>query len=122
MDLLLSLNGRIGRQQFWIGFVILIVISLILQFIMSALGFSTQIDPITGEIPDGFWIGFLVPILITLWPSICIYGKRYHDRNKSAWWMMIIFIPLIGIIWMIIELGFLKGTEGSNVYGDDPLG
>jgi len=121
MDLFLSLNGRIGRQQFWIGFVGLIIISLILQFIMSALGFSTQIDPVTAQIPDGFWIGVLAPLIITLWPSICIYGKRYHDRNKSAWWIMIAFIPIIGFIWMIIELGFLKGTEGSNDYGDDPL-
>lgn len=121
MDLFLSLNGRIGRMQFWIGFVGLIILSIVLQFIMAGIGFSTEVDPETLELPSGFWIAFLIPILVTLWPSICIYGKRYHDRNKSAWWMMIAFIPLIGVIWMIVELGFLKGTEGSNDYGPDPL-
>jgi uncharacterized membrane protein YhaH (DUF805 family) len=120
-NLFLSLDGRIGRGQFWLGFVGLLIMSIALQILFTMFGFSTQIDPLTGELPEGFAIALFVPMLITLWPSICVYGKRYHDRNKSAWWMMIAFVPIIGIIWMIIELGFLRGTEGSNHYGSDPL-
>jgi uncharacterized membrane protein YhaH (DUF805 family) len=120
-NLFLSLDGRIGRGQFWLGFVGLLIMSIALQILFTMLGFSTQIDPLTGELPEGFATALFVPMLITLWPSICVYGKRYHDRNKSAWWMMIAFVPIIGIIWMIIELGFLRGTEGSNHYGSDPL-
>ena len=29
-------------------------------------------------------------------------------------------IPIINI-WVIIDLGFLRGTEGSNRFGDDPI-
>jgi len=29
---------------------------------------------------------------------------------------------VIGGLWLLIELGFLKGTAGPNQYGPDPLG
>jgi len=48
--------------------------------------------------------------------------KRYHDRDKSGWWILILFIPLVGFIWFLIELGCLPGTPGPNRFGPDPLG
>lgn len=121
MQLFLSLDGRIARSDFWLGLAGLIVLSMFLQVIMQMLGYSSQINPQTGETSEGFLIATFVPLFITLWPSICVYGKRYHDRDKSAWWMMIALIPILGVIWMIVELGFLKGTQGPNEYGEDPL-
>ena len=47
--------------------------------------------------------------------------KRWHDRGKSGWWVLIALIPLVGPIWAIIETGFLPGTSGPNEYGPDPL-
>ena len=47
--------------------------------------------------------------------------KRYHDRNKSGWWILIVFVPVIGAIWYFVECGFLRGTRGPNPYGPDPL-
>lgn len=121
MQLFLSLDGRIARSEFWLGLAGLIVLSMFLQVVMQMLGYSSQINPQTGETSEGFLIATFVPLFITLWPSICVYGKRYHDRDKSAWWMMIALIPILGVIWMIVELGFLKGTQGPNEYGEDPL-
>ncbi len=46
--------------------------------------------------------------------------KRYHDRGKSAWWYLIQFIPIIGGIWALVELGFCSGDDGDNEYGDGP--
>ncbi len=58
--------------------------------------------------------------LITLYPVLAFYTKRLHDRNRSGWFLLILLIPLIGAIWLIIELGFLRGTKGPNKYGADP--
>jgi uncharacterized membrane protein YhaH (DUF805 family) len=63
---------------------------------------------------------FLIGIAL-LWPSVAIAIKRWHDRGKSGWWMLIFFVPIVGWIWGGIELGFLKGTDGPNEYGPDPL-
>lgn len=124
MELFLSLNGRIGRGKWWMATIILTIIILVLTFAMMAIfsdSLMANLDPVTGMPPIGTLLLIYIPSLLSIWPSICISGKRYHDRNKSAWWLMIAFIPLIGAIWMIIELGFLRGTEGSNDYGSDPL-
>jgi hypothetical protein len=47
--------------------------------------------------------------------------KRLHDHDKSGWWMLVYFIPIIGAIWQMIECGLMAGTMGENDFGPDPL-
>ena len=58
--------------------------------------------------------------LVLFWSLIAIQVKRWHDRDKSGWWIFINIIPFIGF-WALIENGFLRGTEGKNRFGEDPL-
>lgn len=46
--------------------------------------------------------------------------RRLHDRNNSAWWILLCFFPLINL-GLTIYLLFFKGTPGPNKYGPDPL-
>jgi len=59
--------------------------------------------------------------LVLLWPVLAVQAKRWHDRDKSAWWVLINLIPVIGFLWSIIENGFLQGTPGPNRFGVQPL-
>lgn len=59
--------------------------------------------------------------IIFLWTSLMIEVKRWHDRNKSGWWILIVLLPVIGPLWALAECGFFKGTEGANHFGPDPL-
>ena len=61
-------------------------------------------------------ISFIMYIPL-MWVSLAIQVKRWHDRNKSGWWVLIGFIPLIGPIWALIENGFLAGDETENRFG-----
>jgi uncharacterized membrane protein YhaH (DUF805 family) len=108
-NLFLTYEGRLNRQPFWIGNLVLTVFNIVGALLGAAIG---------GAI--GNLIG-LIFALAVIYPGICIAIKRYHDRDKSGWWICIIFIPIIGIIWYIVELGFLRGTEGENRFGPDPL-
>jgi uncharacterized membrane protein YhaH (DUF805 family) len=47
--------------------------------------------------------------------------KRLHDRDRSGWFYLIFFVPVIGTLWLLVELGFLRGTQGENRFGPDPL-
>jgi uncharacterized membrane protein YhaH (DUF805 family) len=47
--------------------------------------------------------------------------KRLRDRGKSALWLALVLIPVIGPLVLAFELGFWRGTPGENQYGDDPL-
>ena len=60
-------------------------------------------------------------LLFYLWVNLAVNIKRCHDRNHSGWFLLIALIPIIGTIWVVIELWFLKGIDGDNHYGSDPL-
>lgn len=105
-----SAQGRVSRKQWWLRLIVpVFAISIVLGIIDAAIGMS---DPTSGiGLLSGVWA------LIVLIPSILIYIKRFHDRNKSGWWVLIGFVPIIGALWLLIELGFLKGTPGPNRFG-----
>ncbi len=70
----------------------------------------------------GFKFLLFIPFgIFFIWSRFAINVKRWHDRDKSAWWLLIELIPLIGSIWAFIELGCLKGIYGKNRFGPDPL-
>lgn len=107
-----SIEGRIGRKSYWMGSIAIAVIVVIAEIIDMAVGTANQ---------EGFGIVTAIAVLALIYPSIVLYAKRWHDRDKSGWWTLINFVPVIGGLWMLIECGFLRGTDGPNRFGPDPL-
>lgn len=107
-ELLFSFNGRVNRAKYWLMVLILSVIPFIILLLSRIIG-------------EGGTVLYILYLVIVIWPGLAISAKRWHDRDKSAWWILIGFIPIIGSIWTLVELGFLQGTSGSNRYGPDPL-
>jgi uncharacterized membrane protein YhaH (DUF805 family) len=66
------------------------------------------------------YVTFLIIQLGLLLPGFTVAFRRLHDVDKSGWWMLILFLPIIGLL---IYLYFMikKGTEGENRFGADPL-
>lgn len=109
--LLFSINGRASRRDYWLG----IFIAFMVLLIASAVNPST-IDPASGEPTESVGVLASLFMLLFLWIGFAVSAKRYHDRGKSAVWIPIILIPVIGPIWQLIELGFLPGNPGLNKY------
>ncbi len=110
--LLTSFEGRINRQPFWMATLVLVVITIIATVVITAL---------FGDSTTARLLRFLVSLAL-LYPSLAVAAKRWHDRDKSGWWNLIVLIPLVGPLWYVIECGFLRGTDGPNRFGPDPLG
>ncbi len=111
-DIFLSFQGRISRKVYWLyGILGLLIGSLI------AAGIVIGIASVIGS-----WFNFLLfPIYIMLiWASLAVQVKRWHDRDKSGWWVLISLVPVIGAIWQLVECGFLEGTQGDNQFGPVP--
>ena len=53
-------------------------------------------------------------------PGISAGVRRLHDRDKSGWFMLISFIPILGAIFLLVMLAE-KGTPGKNKFGEYPL-
>jgi len=115
-SILFSFKGRIGRKQFFLGIGCMLLQTLIL-FLLLSMTFNPE-TPVPG--PAGFAILAIMMILNT-WQSFALYTKRFHDRNKSGWWVLISLVPLIGAIWIIVECGFLKGSDEENRFGENPI-
>ncbi|AVH31900.1 DUF805 domain-containing protein [Vibrio fluvialis] len=135
--LLFSFQGRIGRQTYWIWNVgyYLAIVSVIVLLNRWLPGLAPYILPL-----------FMLLILV---PDLAVTAKRWHDRDKSSWWLLL-NVPLVigrmtvpmgeasmtttpnlldtGISlaallcgsWILIECGFLAGSDGDNRFGKAP--
>ena len=140
--LYLTTEGRIGRQSFWIGIVGLVVVSIVINVIVGAL---------FGWVSFGARLIQFIVQLALAYPAYALMAKRFQDRAKPATYAAIVIginilyslLVVLGIIavqggggaiaivfglvmaaigiWILVELGILRGTVGNNAYGPDPL-
>ncbi|GKW53170.1 DUF805 domain-containing protein [Pseudoalteromonas shioyasakiensis] len=107
-EILFSFKGRIPRKTYWYSVLGMILASFVLMFLVALL---------TGGNESAISVIMLILYIPLIWISLAIQVKRWHDRNKSGWWVLIGFVPLIGPIWALIENGFLAGDEAENRFG-----
>jgi uncharacterized membrane protein YhaH (DUF805 family) len=108
-----NFSGRARRKEFWLFMLSYFIIYIIFIFIDILLDlFAT--DSEYGLFSTIFALLFIIP-------SLAVSIRRLHDTDRTGWWILIQIIPLIGFVWIIV-LWCLRGTEGENRFGSDPLG
>ena len=128
-------HGRIGRQTFWIGIVVLTVVELVAHFVAEEI----QGERLSAIACCAFTCG-----------KFAVALKRAHDRDLPVWLLFIFFgasavldlLTVLGLagtdetpsmvslaiavpfavfgLALLVELGFRRGTVGPNQYGPDP--
>jgi formylglycine-generating enzyme required for sulfatase activity len=64
--------------------------------------------------------GWGIIYLLAMWlPGTAVAVRRLHDTGRSGWWVLIVFVPLVGLIAFFVLLA-LDGQVGTNAYGPDP--
>lgn len=141
VDLFLSTDGRINRLRFWIGTLILVAISTAATMLNLA---------IIGVSQTAVMLSVLVAFALA-YPSYAVMAKRFQDRDRPGLLALLGIVPVFIVnllytfrildpidptalsrildvilvvigLWLLVELGCLKGTQGPNRYGPDPLG
>ena len=141
VDLFLSTDGRINRLRFWIGTLILVAISTAATMLNLA---------IIGVSQTAVMLSVLVAFALA-YPSYALMAKRFQDRDRPGPLALLGIVPVFIVnllytfrvldpidptalsrildvilvvigLWLLVELGCLKGTQGPNRYGPDPLG
>ena len=113
-NVLFSFSGRIPRSAFWISVCILFPLG-------TLLGFAPFVSEAGGLVKGIIWTVYAVWGVLSIWISMAVYAKRWHDCSRSGWMTLVLFLPVIGLFWFLGYLGFVRGARGSNQYGDDPL-
>ena len=157
---LFRFEGRINRAKYWLATLVILccmVFALLLQAAIFGINgpldinlivISASVQPADNDLPSkASLLAQIVTVAMTVFFGCCyaaISVKRLHDRNKSAWWVLIIaatslhhqlvhrlddsplanllgYALFIAFIWGLVEMYFRKGTRGPNRFGPDPL-
>ena len=119
-----SFNMRINRKVFWLkGFLLLVLVQWAFQLVFLAINFALAavLDPEEIVLIISAVILGVPYVVFVIWADLAVNVKRCHDRDRSGWFLLIALIPIVGWIWLIVDLWFLKGTSGENRFGADPL-
>lgn len=152
MELFTTFDGRINRQKLWLGSIALIVVGIVLGIILSLIsGGNATFMALAGLIlylvllypglaltikrlhdrdkPAMPWVAiFFAPGLLLQVMQVTGIGFSPFNTPEGVMMMPDMLGGVVGLvalvvgIWALVELGFLKGTPGSNQFGPDPLG
>ena len=117
----LQFSGRASRSEFWYFLLFNFFITMFLGTLDLTLFFSDI------QLPSFMIEDIEVPInlaliywILTLIPFIALMFRRLHDIGKSALWLLLLLIPLLG--FLILSYFFAKaGDKEQNKYGENPL-
>jgi uncharacterized membrane protein YhaH (DUF805 family) len=103
-------NGRARRMEYWMFVLFNVIFAISASIVDNILG--------TGWEGGGGLI-YLLYVLFAFIPGLAVAVRRLHDTGKSGWMILIIFIPIIGFIWLLV-LMFTEGDFSENEYGPNP--
>jgi uncharacterized membrane protein YhaH (DUF805 family) len=98
-------SGRARRTEYWMFFLINVIITLVFNVIGLA-------------VKAGTYVGWIYGLLVLI-PGLAVAVRRLHDTGRSGWWVLIALIPVIGVIILIVFLA-TEGEPGDNAYGSNP--
>lgn len=146
-------SGRSRRKEYWmfvLGVILLYIVCLVLLFAVGGLA-GAAIQPGTAPSMTGMLMGLGVFGLIIgiIWlalliPSLAVTVRRLHDTDRTGWWILAPYGPLIlaigsaglqsttlALLLNLLSLAgsiallvftLLDGTKGPNRFGEDPKG
>lgn len=86
-------SGRASRAQYWYFQLVFLVI-LIVALILDVATENAESDPLGAFLT--------LAILVHLLPALAITARRLHDTDRSGWFILIGYIPVIGQIMLLI--------------------
>jgi uncharacterized membrane protein YhaH (DUF805 family) len=106
-----TFKGRARRSEFWFTVLFTFLVSAALSIVFpgpTEMVWNMEVEQSSAA--ENLWS------LATLVPSLAVTWRRLHDVGRSGKHFFFIFIPLAGIIMLLIEL--TKDSQpGENQYG-----
>ncbi|MBN6066352.1 DUF805 domain-containing protein [Aggregatibacter actinomycetemcomitans] len=106
-----TFSGRARRKEYWIFCLFNMLASIVLALV----------DIVFGLYSSALGMGLLSGIysLAVFIPGLAVSVRRLHDTDRSGWWLLLCFVPIIGIIVVIVFMCF-DSQPGTNRFGDNP--
>ena len=104
-------EGRSRRKEYWFFGLFNAIFSVV--FVVADVLFGTS----GGLSGPGLLTGLYT--LGVFLPALAVLVRRLHDTNRSGWWVLISFLPLIGVLVLLV-FSLQEGEAGENQYGASP--
>jgi uncharacterized membrane protein YhaH (DUF805 family) len=135
---LFSFNGRVNRAKQWALLLVALVHGTIVLFLFSMMvGFAAVVAAMQGKTTfeavfstpnvQLFGLIFCALYLLGLYIALAVSAKRLHDRNKSAWWLVVFYaLPFVLQIPALLNLPaqfahFSAVMEAVHAHAQPPL-
>lgn len=99
-------SGRARRTEYWMFVLCNVIVMLLLGMVDKLIGGDNEL------------ISSIYSLAVLL-PSLAVAARRLHDTDRSAWWLLLGLIPIIGTL-VLIYFMVCNGQQGPNRFGDDP--
>jgi len=99
------LQGRLTRSGFWVRHLILVPVGLWLVIAAA--------DTLGSPYDLPFVLAFVL-LLASVW------GRRLHDRGRSAWWLLATLVPVLGPLFLIVDCGLRGTSPAAAKFGPEP--
>lgn len=111
-------SGRAARSEYWWWVLFVAIVSIVTQIIDGAvlapiLGFQAFAEDAGQPLTFVFLLGVLLP-------GLAVSVRRLHDIDRSGWWLLVVFVPLIGVL-LLIYWFVQVGIASANQFGADPM-
>ena len=100
-----TFDGRARRTEYWMFCLVNMVIAMVLAGIEGFINASGVISALYS--------------LAVFIPSLALAVRRLHDTSRSGWWLLLAFVPLIGVVVLLVFM-ILDSTPGQNQFGENP--
>ena len=107
-------SGRSRRKEYWMFLLGVVLVAIVLGIIEGVAGLRGMVGGVYGPLTTLLLLGIIIP-------SIAVQVRRFHDQDKSGWFVLLGFIPFVGGLIVLVFM-CLEGTKGPNQYGPDPKG
>nr|WP_223252972.1 DUF805 domain-containing protein [Arthrobacter sp. AFG7.2] len=114
-----TFSGRASRSEYWWWTLVSIIVSIVLNIVITAGINYTGYGPTAGL---GTLIGILLAatwLLAFFIPSLALSVRRLHDSNKSGWMLLLALVPVAGPIIVLVFM--LLGPEPAGQQYDQPM-
>lgn len=102
-------RGRSSLSEYWWFSLFSFIVLTLLEVCLWA-----------GMGSGGLVLVILVELFLGFGPGLSLLVRRLHDTNKSGWFVLIIFVPIVGS-FIVLVFTLLPSDISDNEYGPNPL-
>ncbi len=100
------------------------IVVLLVGLVNLWINFALSVKRLHDRGRSGWWLVWQTLILAVA-AVLVVVAIAVPKEQAPVWWVLASVVGVVALavsIWLFVEIGCLRGTQGPNRFGEDPLG